>query len=194
MGIRDNLPFPARTVTVSGPALPDILGQSPFTFVRLEGKEGVCGLFEYDIELKTPDKAYNFHGPEGNFDLREMSGRELTVHIELDGMGTGLAGRIGAGTREISGIVDRARYLRAEGRHFVYGLTLRPWLWIASQNRNSRVFENRTDIEIIEEVLSAYSFPVERRLDVAKYPRRVYRTQCDESDYTFIARLMQHWG
>ncbi|WP_439671288.1 Rhs element Vgr protein [Cupriavidus necator] len=194
MGIRDNLPFPARTVTVSGPALPDILGQSPFTFVRLEGKEGVCGLFEYDIELKTPDKAYNFHGPEGNFDLREMNGRELTVHVELDGMGTGLAGRIGAGTREISGIVDRARYLRAEGRHFVYGLTLRPWLWIASQNRNSRVFENRTDIEIIEEVLSAYSFPVERRLDVAKYPRRVYRTQCDESDYTFIARLMQHWG
>ncbi|MGX6566052.1 contractile injection system protein, VgrG/Pvc8 family, partial [Cupriavidus necator] len=93
-----------------------------------------------------------FHGPEGNFDLREMNGRELTVHVELDGMGTGLAGRIGAGTREISGIVDRARYLRAEGRHFVYGLTLRPWLWIASQNRNSRVFENRTDIEIIEEV------------------------------------------
>ncbi|WP_439672551.1 ImpA family type VI secretion-associated protein [Cupriavidus necator] len=192
----DNRPpfLSSRTVTVSGPALPELFGQSPFTFVRLDGKEGVCGLFEYDIELKTPDKAYNFHGPEGNFDLREMNGRELTVRIELDGMGTGMAGGVGAGTREISGIVDRARYLRAEGRHFVYGLTLRPWLWIASQNRNSRVFENRTDIEIIEEVLSAYSFPVERRLDVAKYPRRVYRTQCDESDYTFIARLMQHWG
>jgi type VI secretion system secreted protein VgrG len=194
MGIRDNLPFPTRTVTVSGPALPEIFGQSPLTFVRMEGSEEVCGLFEYEIELKTPDKAHNFHGPEGNLDLRKMNGAELTVHIELDGMGTGLAGRIGAGTREINGIVDRARYLRAEGRHFVYGLTLRPWLWIASQNRNSRIFEDRTDIEVIEEVLSAYSFPVERRLDVARYPRRTYRTQCDESDYTFVARLMQHWG
>ncbi|MDN8907607.1 phage late control D family protein, partial [Staphylococcus aureus] len=85
-------------------------------------------------------------------------GRELTVRVELDGMGTGLDGGVGAGSREISGIVDRARYLRAEGRHFVYGLTLRPWLWIASQNRNSRIFENKTDIEVIEEVLSAYNF------------------------------------
>lgn len=194
MGIRDNPTFSGRTVTVSGPALPEILGHSPFTFVRLEGKEALCDLFEYEIELKTPEQAYNFHGPEGNFDLREMNGRELTVEIELDGMGLGLAGRIGAGTREISGIVDRARYLRAEGRHFVYGLTLRPWLWIASQNRNSRIFENKTDAEIIEEVLSAYSFPVERRLDVVRYPRRAYRTQCNESDYTFLARLMQHWG
>lgn len=194
MGIRESLPFPARTVTVAGPALPEIPGQPPFTFVRLQGYENLCGLFEYDIELKTPDKAHNFHGPEGNFDLREMNGRELTVRIELDGMGTGLSGHIGAGIREISGIVERARYLRAEERHFVYGLTLRPWLWITSQNRNSRIFENRTDIEIIEEVLSTYSFPVERRLDVAKYPKRVYRTQCDESDYTFLARLMQHWG
>ncbi len=194
MEIRENLQLSTRTVTVSGPALPEILGQSPFAFVRLEGKESVCGLFEYELELKTPDKAYNFYGPEGSFDLREMNGVELTVRIELDGMGTGLAGRIGSGSREISGIVDRARYLRAEGRHFVYGLTLRPWLWIASLNKNSRIFENLTDVEIIEEVLSAYSFPVERRLDVSKYPRRIYRTQCDESDYIFIARIMQHWG
>ena len=111
----DNRPpfLSSRTVTVSGPALPEILGRSPFTFVRLEGKESLCGLFEYEIELKTPDKPYNFHGPEGNFDLRKMNGRELTVHIELDGMGTGLEGGIGAGTREISGIVDRAREAQA---------------------------------------------------------------------------------
>jgi len=102
MGIRDNLPF-ARTVTVSGPALPEILGQSPFTFVRMEGAEHLCSLYQYEIELKTPDKAYNFHGPEGNFDLRAMNGRELTVRLELNGMGTGPAGSIGAGTREISG-------------------------------------------------------------------------------------------
>lgn len=194
MHVRDYLPSSARTVTVSGPALPHGRGQPSFIFVRLQGRDGLCDLFEYELELKTSDKDFNFHAPEGNFDLRAMNGRELTVQIELDGMGTGQGGRIGAGVREISGIVDCARYLRAEGRHFVYGLTLRPWLWLATLNRNSRIFENRTDIEIIEEVLSAYSFPVERRLDVAKYPARVYRTQCDESDYTFAARLMQHWG
>ncbi|MBA9848080.1 type VI secretion system Vgr family protein [Ralstonia pickettii] len=189
-----HLPVSARTASVSGPALPDVMGKPLFTFVRLQGTENLCSLYEYEVELKTPDKDYNFGGPEGNFDLRAMNGRELTVRVELDGMGTGLDGGVGAGSREISGIVDRARYLRAEGRHFVYGLTLRPWLWIASQNRNSRIFENKTDIEVIEEVLSAYNFPVERRLDTAKYPRRIYRTQADESDYAFIARLMEHWG
>ncbi|WP_254615999.1 contractile injection system protein, VgrG/Pvc8 family [Cupriavidus basilensis] len=177
MGIR--LPSASnRTVRVAGPGMPEILGRPALVFSKLSGSEGICSLFEYEIELKTPDKAYNFHGPEGNFDLRKMNGCELTVRIELDGMGTSLDGGIGAGTREISGIVDRARYLRAEGRHFVYGLTLRPWLWIASQNRNSRVFEGRTDIEIIEEVLSAYTFPVERRLDIARYAHRPTSDNC----------------
>jgi len=179
-------PLLSRTVTVAGPALPALHGQSALTFVRLAGKENLCDLYEYEIELKTPDKDHHFRGPEGNLDLRKMNGRALTVQIRLDGMG--------AGTREISGIVDRARFLRADARHFVYGLTLRPWLWIASQNRNSRVFEDRTDIEVIAEVLSAYPYPVAWRLDTGRYPKRVYRTQCDESDYTFVARLMQHWG
>lgn len=70
MNVRDHLPVYARTVTVSGPALPHGRGQSPFTFVRLQGTEGLCGLFEYEIELNTSDKGFNFHGHEGNLDLR----------------------------------------------------------------------------------------------------------------------------
>lgn len=54
MGIRDNLPFFVRTITVSGPALPEMFGQSPFSFVRMEGTEHLCHLYQYDIELTAP--------------------------------------------------------------------------------------------------------------------------------------------
>lgn len=48
----NRLPFSSRTVTVSGPALPELYGQSVFTLVRLEGREALCDLYEYEIELK----------------------------------------------------------------------------------------------------------------------------------------------
>jgi len=60
-----------RTVRVAGPGMPEILGRLALVFSRLSDNEGICSLFEYEIELKTPRKAYNFHGPEGNFDLRK---------------------------------------------------------------------------------------------------------------------------
>lgn len=48
--------FQSRTVTVSGAALPERYGRSVFTFVRLHGQERLCGLYAYEIELKTRDE------------------------------------------------------------------------------------------------------------------------------------------
>ena len=53
MDIRHKLPLSARTVTVTGSALPEIMGQPSFTFVRMEGKESLCGLFEYEGEIQA---------------------------------------------------------------------------------------------------------------------------------------------
>ena len=46
---------PARTLQISGPAMPQFLGQPALEPVRLSGHEGVNGLFAYELLLKTPD-------------------------------------------------------------------------------------------------------------------------------------------
>ena len=87
---RDTVATPASTMR--GRVL-DVLKSEGFIRGYTEQKTD-NGLNEYEIELNTSDKGFNFHGHEGNLDLRAMNGRELTVHIQLDGMGTGPAGRL----------------------------------------------------------------------------------------------------
>ncbi|MCP3024461.1 type VI secretion system Vgr family protein [Cupriavidus basilensis] len=194
MGLRD-LPFnSARAVTVKGTGLPGLLGQSALTFSRLKGRDGINTLFVYEIELKTPDSRHVWFGPQANLDLQAMQGKELTIEIELEGSGTGLAGNVGAGTREISGIVHEVQGPFIVGRQAVYRLTLRPWLWLATRTTDYKIFQQKTVVEILDELLADYTFPVEKRLDVARYPRREYQVQYGETDYAFFKRLTEEWG
>ncbi|MDR3381318.1 type VI secretion system Vgr family protein, partial [Cupriavidus basilensis] len=184
----------SRTVTLRGDGLPQILGQVALTVARVQGTEGLNSLFTYTVDAKTLDAQHRLSGPAANLDLAAMQGKELTLELELDGTGTGLAGHLGAGTREITGIVTRVEGPMAEGRHFVYRLTLRPWLFLATLTSDFKIFQQKTVVEILQNLLADYSFPVESRLDVARYPTREYQVQSGETDFAFFERLTQEWG
>ncbi|MEB0208958.1 phage late control D family protein, partial [Pseudomonas sp. CCC3.1] len=77
----------------------------------------------------------------------------------------------GAGTREITGLVTDVRGPIPVDRHIVYRLTLRPWLWLATLNKDFRIFQRQSVVEILDTLLADYTFPVERRLDVTRYPK-----------------------
>ncbi|CAJ0692083.1 type VI secretion system Vgr family protein [Ralstonia wenshanensis] len=177
-----------RTVSVTGHGLPEILGKPALVFSKLSGTERLCELFEYEIELKTPDERNVLYGPAANLDTNALRGQELTVTIALDGTD--------AGTRQISGLVtDIVGPTPVNGgRQLKYRLTLRPWLWLATLNRDTRIFQQQTVVEILDALLGGYIFPVERRLDIARYPRRDYQVQYNESDFEFFQRLTQEWG
>jgi type VI secretion system secreted protein VgrG len=192
MGSRS--PFSYRTVTVSGEGLPELPDQPLLVFSRLSGTEGLNSLFEYELELKTPDERNVLYGPAGNLDLEAMQGKELTVTIELDGAGSGLAGGIGKGKREITGLVTDVRGPFHENERILYPLTLRPWLWLATLTSTFKRFQNMNVLEIVEAVLSNYTFPVERRLLDIQYPKREYQLQPGETDYQFVRRLLAEWG
>ncbi|WP_458766855.1 type VI secretion system Vgr family protein [Cupriavidus basilensis] len=195
MGASFNLPgIGGRTVTLKGEGLPELLGRSALTVVRVEGQENLCELFEYRVRLKTPDSLNSLFGPAANLDTPALQGRELTIAIELDGMGSGLAGRVGAGTREITGLVTQVEGPASEGRSLAHTLTLRPWLFLATQTTDFKIFQQKTVVEILDELLADYTFPVEKRLDVARYPKREYQVQYGETDYAFFKRLTEEWG
>lgn len=183
-----------RTVTVKGSGLPEVLGQPALTVVRVTGREGLCDLFEYDLELKTADDRNVVFGPGGNVDKEALEGRELTIEIELDGVGTGLTGGLGAGKREITGLVTRIVGPIPEGRHFVYRFVLRPWLWLATLTKDYKIYQQKTVIEILDELLADYSFPAEKRLSLVQYPTREFQVQYGETDFDFFQRLTQEWG
>ena len=201
-------PIQSRTLAISGAALPTygLDGLPVFTPVRLTGTEALGELFQYTLELKTPDDLTFSPSMAANVDLNKIIGTEVTVLIELEGIGTFVPGmpgnsgmgNIGAGTREITGLVTSARLVREDGRSIVYELVLRPWLWLATKNQNCRLFQDMDVVEITDAVLSAYIFPVEKRLFAlapgAPYPKRDIQRQHWESDWTFLQRLWEEWG
>ena len=169
-----------HNVTLSGSAVPDGM----LLFASLGGTETVGELFNYSIKLKTPDILnLGYVSPAANLQLKPMVGKDLCVNIELDG----------GGKRYISGLVTAARVAGHQGRSVVYELRLEPWLKILTHTSDYKAFQNKNVVEILDEVLDEYPWPVEKRL-VENYPTRAWQVQYGETDFDFVQRLMQEWG
>ncbi|MDB5846443.1 MAG: type secretion system tip protein VgrG, partial [Rhodoferax sp.] len=157
----------------------------------MQGSESLGTLFRYVIELQTPDAPDLTEVVTANINVKQLVGKEFNVIIELEGRGF-MAG-IGAGTREINGLVTSARFVRAENRRGIYEILLEPWLVLATRTSDYKIFQNKTVVEIIQEVLADYTYPMELRLSNT-YPPRVFQTQYGETDADLLFRLMQEWG
>ncbi|HHO9726025.1 TPA: type VI secretion system Vgr family protein [Escherichia coli] len=169
-----------HNVTLSGSAVPDGM----LLFASLGGTETVGELFTYSIKLKTPDILnLGYVSPAANLPLKQMVGKDLCVNIELDG----------GGKRYISGLVTAARVAGHQGRSVLYELRIEPWLKILTHTSDYKAFQNKNVVDILDEVLDEYPWPVEKRL-VENYPTRAWQVQYGETDFDFIQRLMQEWG
>lgn len=170
----------AHNVTVSGSAVPP--GALPFA--SLDGGETLSELFSYVVQLKTPDTLnLGYVSPAANLPLKPMVGKDLCVNIELDG----------GGKRHISGLVTAARVVGHEGRSVTYELRMEPWVKLLTHTSDYKAFQNKTVVDILDEVLAEYPYPVEKRL-VESYPVRTWQVQYGETDFDFLQRLMQEWG
>ncbi|MFK3717927.1 phage late control D family protein, partial [Escherichia coli] len=95
--------------------------------------------------------------------------------------------------RYSSVVVTAARGVGNEGRSVTYELRIEPWLKLLTHSSDYKAFQNKTVVDILDEVLADYDFPVEKRL-VENYPIRTWQVQYSETDFDFIQRLMQEWG
>lgn len=86
----DHLPLSGRTISVSGAALPMLLGQPTLMFSSLSGANSLSELFECDLELHTPDERNAICGPTADLSKKTLKNTEATIRIELDGSGIGL--------------------------------------------------------------------------------------------------------
>ncbi|CAD6514342.1 type VI secretion system Vgr family protein [Paraburkholderia sabiae] len=190
----------SRTLTISGPALPQLPDGTPTLLLNaIRGEESLSTVFGYELFLTTAldmadDKA-------SAIDLKALAGTELTVTIQLEGMGTfmpgvqGLAGaaNIGAGTREISGLVMEASFVGQLNRQYRYRVLMQPWPALMGLRSDFKIFQRKSVVEIIEEVFGNYMYSYDFRLS-GKYPALDYQVQYGETDLHFIQRLMAEHG
>jgi type VI secretion system VgrG family protein len=99
-----------------------------------------------------------------------------------------------------SGLVHEAQCLGSDGGLARFRIGIVPWTWWLAQGRHSRVFQERTVIEIVASVLDAYGEQAawqcseEVAAFLAGTRARSYCVQYRESDAAFLARLLAEEG
>jgi type VI secretion system secreted protein VgrG len=103
----------------------------------------------------------------------------------------------GGAERAFSGLIYEAEFVEEVEAGFRYVLTLRPWLYALSRNLDFKIFQNKTVIDIIEAVFNARGcsdFDTGKLQHTGRYLSRDYCVQYQESDFTFLSRLMEEEG
>nr|WP_244198933.1 type VI secretion system Vgr family protein [Janthinobacterium svalbardensis] len=122
--------------------------------------------------------------------LASLLGQPASLHISLaDGTRT-----------QFSGYISAAAMLGSNGGLARYRLRMTPWLWLLTQVRNSRVWQDRSVTAIVDAVFSAYAPHALWRWsdEVASFMQdageRSYCCQYRESDFDFVRRLLTEEG
>ncbi|WP_191579497.1 type VI secretion system Vgr family protein [Achromobacter insolitus] len=158
-------------------------GEGAMSSLQVEGwvaREGLSTLSEMRVVALAEDAA---------LDLNDMVSRPATLWTtRADGTE---AGR--------SGVVRAAEMLGGNAGMARYRLTLAPWLWLATQRRDSRIYENQPVLDIVRHVLDSYegyTYKVASDVEdhLAGLPARTYTTQYRETDYAFLSRLLAEAG
>ena len=141
--------------------------------------------------------------------LQQISSRDVILlstnpRIKLSSLLTQTASlyiSLSDGTRSsFTGLIQQVANLGSDGALARYRVRLVPWLWLLTQVHTSRVWQDKTVIEIIESIFSKYSSHAAWTWseDVTDFMRdarpRSYVAQYRESDYDFIRRLLTEEG
>ncbi|ALV07681.1 type VI secretion system Vgr family protein [Roseateles depolymerans] len=96
--------------------------------------------------------------------------------------------------RHVSGYVSRFARSGFEGKYSVYQMTLKPWPWLLTRTADCRIFQEMTVPDIVKQVFDDH--PVARFELKLMRPYRTwnYCVQYRETDFNFIARLLEHEG
>jgi type VI secretion system secreted protein VgrG len=168
-------PIPPSTATV------------PFTLTTpLPAGDLVFASISHNSRLSTLEQAeLALTSNRADIDPNKLLGKPMSLAIELRG-GT---------KRHVHGYVTRFGAGMHKGRQFGWQATLRPWLWFLTRTNDCRIFQDMTAPEIVEAVFKDHAAIADYELKLVKsYRKRVYCVQYRESDFNFVARLMEDEG
>ncbi|HTK53362.1 MAG TPA: type VI secretion system tip protein TssI/VgrG [Gemmatimonadaceae bacterium] len=153
------------------------LGDDAVVPVSMVGEEGVSRPFLFTVDLVSTEPAA---------DVMDLLGRPVTLHIAPpDGK-----------ERLVHGLVRRVLTVGRDKRagYVRYQIEVVPALWFLSLSTNCRTFENKSVLDIVEEVCKGgHVSDLDPR--VASTPPVVpYVVQYQETDLAFVHRLLEGAG
>jgi type VI secretion system secreted protein VgrG len=161
-----------RLVRVHAP-----LEGDPFVVHRLTGTESVSRPFSFTAELLSPDAL---------LELKQLVGQPLRFSLQAgDGR-----------DRHFHGYVSEFGRTGTDGGLARYHVEIAPWFAFLAHTSNCRIFQDRTVLEIVDEVFAPYAELADYRaeVDAGSYPRLKYCVQYNESDFAFVSRLLEDAG
>lgn len=157
-----------RSLVLTTPLGPDVLAAE-----ALEGREAISELFEFRLKLiaeKQQRVAFN-----------RILGHPVTIQV------TGGEGP----SRVINGLVVRFRQLASDETFSHFEAVVAPKVWLLTQSRDCRIFQQKTVPDILKEVFDGYDVKFSLQ---GQYPAHNYCTQYEETDFDFASRLMEEEG
>ena len=150
------------------------LGPDALLVTALTGTEGVSTLFHFVAELLGRDEHADFDA---------IVGEPVTVSVAA-----------GGGRRYLNGICSRLAEGGTAGRHASYRAEIVPWLWFLTRTTDCRVFQNTSVPDLVKQIFGEYGFSDYRFQLAASYDVREYCVQYRETDFHFVARLLEDEG
>ncbi len=146
--------------------------------VELKGEEAISEPFHLDLVIAVEDEALKDGGLLGQ-------GACLTLLSPDD-----------SEPRFLHGVVASIRQREYVHRFILYDVEVVPRLWLLQYRITSRIFQDRTTAQIVEEVLLDAGIPADEFHFALRREghRREYCVQYRESDFNFISRLLEEEG
>ena len=160
----------ANPISLTSPLPPEDL-----FFEAMSASAGLSTLGDMQLSLlsKKPD-----------LKPQDLLGKPVTVHVEL---------RDGA-KRHFNGLISRFGAGAHRGRYFGYQATVRPWLWFLTRTSDCRIFQEESVPDIVKKVFGDHSVANFEFKLFRQYQPWTYCVQYRESDFNFVARLLEHEG
>lgn len=170
------MPYPQGNL---GIAVSTPFGADALLLVDLHGEERISGLFRFDLELISSDKALDF---------KKIVGKGVTLTVR---------GMAKEKPRFIHGICTRFVQAGRVGKQTRYRAQLHPWLWLLGKTSDCRIYQEKKTPEIIKALFEELGFSASEHFkDSLKgsYSPRPYCVQYQETALDFVSRLMEDEG
>jgi len=142
-------------------------------------EEGVSRLFEVALRVVSQD-------PDADFETTIGGPARFEIHRVSPADGE---------TRHWSGVCSRIEQIEVEEDGLsTYVLHIVPTLWLATQRRNYRIFQDQSELDAAMAILAEWGITPRLELSEASYEKRRYRVQYAESDFDFVSRMLEDIG
>jgi type VI secretion system secreted protein VgrG len=159
-----------RTATVS-----TTLGDDVLLFYAMTAREELGRPFLYEVDLLSEDMT---------LDLSALLGQPMSIGLETTD----------DAYREFNGVVTDVALTGELGRYVRYRATVRPWLWLLTQRKNSRIFQDQSVPEVLKALFGELGFSDFVAHLSGTYEKREYLVQYRETDFNFVSRSMEEEG